>query len=130
MNICEIGFNAGFSSLLLLLARKNIKSTNLLIFDIGEHKYVKPCLEYIKNNFENNNNDIKTSINYIEGNSITTVPNFINNNSSLIGTFDLIHIDGGHTYECILNDIKNADILLKKMELLLLMILILILLIN
>jgi hypothetical protein len=114
LNICEIGFNAGFSSLLLLLARKNIKSTNLLIFDIGEHKYVKPCLEYIKNNFENNNNDIKTSINYIEGNSITTVHDFINNNSSLIGTFDLIHIDGGHTYECILNDIKNADILLKK----------------
>jgi hypothetical protein len=27
LNICEIGFNCGFSSLLLLIARKNIKST-------------------------------------------------------------------------------------------------------
>jgi hypothetical protein len=113
LNICEIGFNAGFTSLLLLIARKNIKSTNLLIFDIGEHRYVKLCLEYLRKNFENEDENIKTTIKYIEGNSIITFPEYINNNPSLIGTFDLIHVDGGHTYECIINDMKNADILLK-----------------
>jgi hypothetical protein len=113
LNICEIGFNAGFSSLLILLSRKKIKSTNLLIFDIGTHKYVKPCLEYLRQNFENEDENIKTTIKYIEGNSIITAPEYINSNPSLIGTFDLIHVDGGHTYECIINDMKNADILLK-----------------
>jgi hypothetical protein len=33
-----------------------------------------------------------------------------NNNS--IGIFSLIHIDGGHSKECIENDMKNADILI------------------
>ena len=113
LNICEIGFNTGFTSLLILLSRKNIKSTNLLIFDIGIHKYVKPCLEYIRNNFENNENNIKTSIEYIEGDSIITISEYININHLSIGIYDLIHIDGGHTSECILNDMKNADILLK-----------------
>jgi len=113
LNICEIGFNAGFTSLLLLIARKNIKSTNLLIFDIGEHRYVKPCLEYLRKNFENEDENIKTTIKYIEGNSIITAPEYINSNPSLIGTFDLIHVDGGHSLECITNDMKNADILLK-----------------
>lgn len=109
LNICEIGFNAGCSSLLILLSRKNIKSTNLLIFDIGEHNYVKPCLNYIKNKFENN----ETIINYIEGNSIITLPEYITNNPTSIKSFDLIHIDGGHSIECITNDMKNADLLLK-----------------
>jgi hypothetical protein len=110
LNICEIGFNTGFTSLLILLSRKNIKSTNLLIFDIGEHNYVKPCLEYIKNNFENN----ETKINYIEGNSIITLPEYIKTNPSSIGNFDLIHIDGGHSVECIINDMRNADKLIKN----------------
>ena len=109
LNICEIGFNTGFSSLLILLSRKNIKSTNLLIFDIEEHNYVKPCINYIKNKFENN----ETIINYIEGNSIITLPEYISNNPLSIGSFDLIHIDGGHSIECITNDMKNANLLLK-----------------
>lgn len=108
LNICEIGFNTGFTSLLILLSRINIKPTNLLIFDIEEHNYVKPCLNYIKKNFEND----KTIINYIKGNSIITVPDYIKDYSSSISSFDFIHIDGGHTIECITNDMKNADILL------------------
>ena len=41
-NILEIGFNAGHSCLLFLLANPESKIT---IFDICEHKYAKPCFE-------------------------------------------------------------------------------------
>ena len=31
-----------------------------------------------------------------------------------IGSYDVIHVDGGYTEHCITNDMKHADILLKK----------------
>ena len=48
-NICEIGFNAGHSTLLLLLS--NNKNINFTIFDINTHSYTEKCFEYIKNKF-------------------------------------------------------------------------------
>jgi hypothetical protein len=104
-NICEIGFNAGHSSILILEGQEN-KNFNFTIFDINFHPYMKPCFNYIKDKYKNAN------INLIEGNSIETIPEWINNNNNSIGTFLLIHIDGGHTKECIENDMKNADILI------------------
>jgi hypothetical protein len=107
LNICEIGFNAGHSSSLIgnILDKKTY---NFYIFDIAQHIYTKPCFELFKSTFKNDNNNIY----FIEGNSIITIPEFINENR--IGTFDFIHIDGGHTKECIDNDFKNADILIKN----------------
>lgn len=102
-NICEIGFNGGHSSMLLLAGRKN-NPINLTIFDICEHTYVKPCLQYIKNTFNFAN------INFIEGDSTKTIPKYIENNNH---KYDLIHIDGGHSEYCINADFKNADILCK-----------------
>jgi hypothetical protein len=107
LNICEIGFNAGHSTSLIANTLDN-KSYNFYIFDIAEHIYTKPCFELFKSTFKNDNNNFY----FIEGNSIITIPEFINNN--LIGTFDFIHIDGGHTKECIENDFKYADILIKN----------------
>jgi len=107
LNICEIGFNAGHSSSLIANTLDN-KSYNFYIFDIAEHIYTKPCFELFKSIFKNENNNI----NFIEGNSIITIPKYINDN--LIGTFDFIHIDGGHTKECIDSDFKYADILIKN----------------
>jgi len=107
--VCEIGFNTGFSSSMMMLGLYN-KNPNYYIFDYGEHIYINSCLELFKNTFENKINKFE----YTEGNSIITVPNFINNNQNLIGTFDFIHIDGGHTEECITNDFKNCDVLIKK----------------
>jgi len=107
--VCEIGFNTGFSSSMMMLGLYN-KNPNYYIFDYGEHIYINSCLELFKNTFENKINKFE----YTKGNSIITVPNFINNNQNLIGTFDFIHIDGGHTEECITNDFKNCDVLIKK----------------
>lgn len=111
--ICEIGFNAGHSSLLFLLGNEISKISKqsdfeLLIFDLGEHKYVKPCLEYMKTTFEN------TKFEYVEGDSKTTLSKWIGENKDKQGTYDIVHVDGGHKFECFINDMKNADILLKK----------------
>jgi len=108
-NVCEIGFNTGFSSSMMMMGLYN-KNPNFYIFDYNEHKYVKPCLELFKSNFNHKINNFK----FIEGDSIITLPNFINENQNLMRTFDFIHIDGGHSEECIKNDLKNCDNLIKR----------------
>ena len=102
--ICEIGFNAGHSAMLMLLGRDKT-SLDFTVFDIGEHSYVRPCLEYIKQHFSHVNFE------YIEGDSTITMPEYIKNNNSLIGKYEVVHVDGGHLEDCIINDMKNADIL-------------------
>jgi len=104
-SICEIGFNAGHSTMLMLLGRDK-SSINYTIFDIGDHSYTKPCLEYIKSKFTHINFE------YVEGDSTIILPEWINN-KDLIGTYDVVHVDGGHTEHCIFNDMKNADKLVK-----------------
>ena len=71
--VCEIGFNAGHSALLMLF--NNNKDIDFTIFDIGRHKYTRPTLEYLKNYFKD------TNFEYIEGNSIKTIPEWIKNNA-------------------------------------------------
>jgi len=105
-NICEIGFNAGHSTMLLLLGRNN-SPINFTIFDIGHHSYTKPCLEYIKSKFTHVNFE------YVEGDSTITMPEWINNHEELINKYDVVHVDGGHDEHCISNDMKNADLLVK-----------------
>ena len=106
-NMCEIGFNAGHSTMLLLLGRSNTP-LNFTIFDIGHHSYTKPCYEYIKSKFS------FVNFEYIEGDSTSTMPEWINNHSELMYKYDVVHVDGGHTEHCISNDMKNADLLIKK----------------
>lgn len=104
--ICEIGFNAGHSTLLMLLNREN-SPIDYTIFDLGEHAYVKPALEHIKNSFTHVNFE------YTEGNSIETIPLWIENNKNLCQQYDIVHVDGGHIEECIKNDLMNAVKLVK-----------------
>ena len=49
-NFCEIGFNAGHSSSLVLSENKKSK---LLSLDIGHHKYTRPCMVFLKSYFKN-----------------------------------------------------------------------------
>ena len=77
-------------------------------FDIGHHAYTKPCVKYIQSKFAH------VRLEYVEGDSIITMPKWIEENKSLIGSYDVVHVDGGHSDECIVNDMKNADILVKK----------------
>ena len=90
-NVMEIGFNSGFSTLLMLITNKNIC---ISCFDLGEHKYTMPCYEKLKETFGDR-------INIIFGDSTKTLQN-VNN------IYDLIHIDGGHSTEVANSDIINS----------------------
>jgi len=105
-NICEIGFNGGHSTMLMLLGRDKTP-LNYTVFDIGEHPYTKPCLDYIKSKFPH------IKFKYVEGDSTVTMPALISFNTEIAGTYDVVHVDGGHTEHCIVNDMKNADKLVK-----------------
>jgi hypothetical protein len=106
-NICEIGFNAGHSAMLMLLGRDNTP-LNFTVFDIGHHLYTKPSYEYIKSKFS------YVNFEYVEGDSTIIMPEWINNHSELMYKYDVVHVDGGHSEHCISNDMKNADLLVKK----------------
>ena len=96
-NVMEIGFNSGFSTLLMLLTNPNI---NITCFDLGEHKYTIPCYEKIKETFGER-------INIIIGDSTKTLKNATD-------VYDLIHIDGGHSTEVAESDIINSYRLSKQ----------------
>jgi len=105
--MCEIGFNAGHSTMLLLLGRDKTP-LDFTLFDIGHHPYTKPCLDYIISQFPH------IKFDYIEGDSTVAMPKWIEANHTQIGLYDVVHVDGGHSKHCISNDMKNADILVKR----------------
>ena len=89
--VLEIGFNAGFSALLMLMSNPNL---HLSCFDLGEHSYTQPCFDKLKEKFGDR-------IQITLGDSTLTLPN-------VTGTFDLIHIDGGHSTEVATSDIEQC----------------------
>jgi predicted O-methyltransferase YrrM len=90
-NVMEIGFNSGFSTLLMLLTNPNVY---ISCFDLGEHKYTMPCYKMLKETFGDR-------INITIGDSTKTLQN-------VNGNYDLIHIDGGHSTEVADIDIINS----------------------
>ena len=105
-NVCEIGFNAGHSAMLLLLGRDNTP-LNFTIFDIDHHPYTQPTYNYIKSKFSHVNFE------FVKGDSTIIMPEWINSHSELMYKYDVVHVDGGHSEHCISNDMKNADLLVK-----------------
>lgn len=94
-NILEIGFNAGHSCLLFLAANPTSKIT---VFDICEHKYTKPCFEYLQTLYPGR-------LTLIEGDSTVQVPKYLATNSD--AKYDLIHVDGAHDPVIADKDFKN-----------------------
>ena len=88
--ILEIGFNGGHSAELFL---KNT-SAEVTSLDLGEYSYVYKGKEFIDTVYPNRHN-------LILGDSCKTV-------KSLSGQFDLIFIDGGHTYDIAKSDLINC----------------------
>lgn len=87
----EIGFNSGFSALLMLISNPNI---HIECFDLGEHTYTLPCFKKIQQVFGDR-------ITLTIGDSMKALP-IVNKK------YQLIHIDGGHA-TCVANsDIVNA----------------------
>lgn len=91
LTICEVGFNAGHSSLMWLLLST---TSNVLAFDLGEHGYAKSAAKYLQTRFGSN----RISVTF--GDSRETLPQFR-------GTCDVVFVDGGHSYDVAYSDITN-----------------------
>lgn len=92
--ILEIGFNAGHSAALMLLANPLSK---LVIVDIAEHAYAKQCFRFLQSVFGDER------LMFIEGDSREKLIELPIND-----IYDVIHIDGGHTEDILKSDIDNC----------------------
>lgn len=93
-NIVEIGFNAGFSALLMLTANPNLK---LISVDICEHKYTEPCFDYLASVFPGR-------ISLVKGDSTQVLAEVLQSNKDLTGYI----IDGGHGLSVADQDLRNV----------------------
>lgn len=103
--IVEIGVNGCHSLLIMLLENPNAE---YLLFDLNNHAYTEPVLNYIRFAFPN------TNIKVVFGNSVTTVKEYIENNSAELKTYDLCHLDGGHTEDVFSFDYENMKKLISR----------------
>jgi len=85
----EVGFNAGHSSALMLLANPRL---TIRAFDNCAHAYTRPCLEFLNDTFDNR-------VEIVEGPSQLTVP------QDCQSGYDLLHIDGDHSYSAVRADL-------------------------
>lgn len=92
-NVLEIGFNAGFSALLMLMANPKIKLTCI---DINLHNYTEVCFQQIKKDF--------TNLDIILDSSVVALPKL----KACGAKYDLIHIDGDHSLRGAKIDIDNS----------------------
>src|SRR5262245_15225471 len=92
-SIMEIGFNAGHSSELFLRFNETAHVTS---FDLGEHRYVLAAKTYLDRRFHARHT-------LVLGDSTQTIPRF-----PAESPFDLIFIDGGHSYEVAKADLLNC----------------------
>lgn len=100
--VLEIGFYAGNSALIFLVANPNIKfyTVDTMVYE----NTVKESLEYLNKHFGNR-------ITLIEGNSLDVIPSL---DRELGNEISLYHIDGWHTSEGIQADLKNCFDLAKN----------------
>ena len=95
--VLEIGFNAGHSSEIFLSTNPNVDVTS---FDIGRVNAVSVAKEYMDLTYPGRHT-------LILGDSTQTIKEYKNANPE--ATFDLIFIDGGHTYGVAKSDIVRCS---------------------
>lgn len=103
--IVEIGVNGCHSLLLMLLVNPDAE---YLLFDLNCHQYTVPTINYIKSAFPN------AKINVIFGNSVETINKYIMENPNELNSYDLFHLDGGHTENIFAYDYHHSKFLLNK----------------
>lgn len=96
--IAEIGFNAGHSAECFFTHCKQL--TLFTAFDINIYPYTEHAAEYFSKTY-------KRRFTFIRGDSLIQVPKMSKKKPDL--KFDLIYIDGCHTYQWVLGDIFNAS---------------------
>lgn len=92
--VLEIGFNSGFSALLMLMASPDIVMTCV---DIASHAYTVPCFQYVARRFPGR-------IQLIVGDSTKVLPQLM----ARYARYDLIHIDGCHQPEIATLDVIHS----------------------
>lgn len=100
--VCEIGFNAGHSTMLLLLSKPKNVELDFVVFDIGHHAYTRSTFYYMRSKYPN------IRFRYEEGDSTVVMPRWIAYNPAERGTYDVVHVDGGHSEHCIRHDMMNG----------------------
>lgn len=98
-NVLEIGFNGGFSALLIKLTNPYIKLTCI---DINEHQYIIPCHKTLSEFFYD--------MELLTCSSLVALPQLISQNI----VYDAIHIDGDHSLEGATKDLELCLKLSKK----------------
>ncbi|KAI0224803.1 hypothetical protein LSAT2_024164 [Lamellibrachia satsuma] len=100
--ICEIGFNAGHSALQFLAASEKV---TVYSFDIGQHNYTRPMANYLGDTFHGR-------LHLTIGNSLKAVPRFAETHHDV--KCDVVIVDGGHTYNVAVDDLRNMGALANK----------------
>ncbi|CAJ1424336.1 unnamed protein product [Effrenium voratum] len=93
--VIEVGFNAGHSSLLMLLAHPKLR---IIAFDLAEHAYTRPCFDRLAAAFPGR-------LQLVPGRSQQTLTRWAKENSLRA---DLVHIDGDHAAPAAKADLQNA----------------------
>lgn len=97
-SVLEIGFNTGFSTIIMLLANDRVHVTAV---DICCHPYVEWCVALVKEMFPGR-------FTLIAGDSKAVLPTLPKQQ------FDLVHIDGDHSPEGARSDVSHVCALGKK----------------
>ena len=100
----EIGFNGGHSAALFLSMLP--QDGSILFFDLNDHTYTRSCFEYLRAAYPQVRD-------LIAGDSMKTLPTWMQAHMEEVGTFDLVHVDGGHSPEVSHSDMMLAHFLLK-----------------
>ncbi|MBS0619841.1 MAG: class I SAM-dependent methyltransferase [Verrucomicrobia bacterium] len=96
-SILEIGFNAGHTSELFL---NGLPGSRVISFDINLHPYTRTGVEFMHGKFGDR-------FTFIEGDAGVKVAEYAD--AHPYEWVDLIFIDGGHTFNCCVADIKNCQ---------------------
>jgi predicted O-methyltransferase YrrM len=99
-NVLEVGFNAGHSALLILSSNPQAKYLGV---DIGEHSYTAPAATVLKHFF-----GVRFEL------VIADSRTFLNELVFEKRKFDLIHVDGDHSYQSCLSDLRKSAKLMKN----------------
>jgi hypothetical protein len=94
--LLEVGVNAGHSALLALSSNPRLEYYGV---DIMSHAYTAQCVDFLKGEFPGR-------VHLFTGDSREVLPWLVGRRAEL--TFDIFHVDGGHTDEVARSDMSNC----------------------